>query len=138
MHILVLALMIVLLPLRGWAGDVMAVEMASHSFAIKSGAASAHKTAATTSFDHQNTAVPDCHGAAKSQAGVDKTATSPADGDHSGTCQACQACLACHTLALSPPATAVAGFLKLTQLLPTRAAAFTSASAALGQKPPIS
>ena len=135
MRLLILALMIVLLPLRGWAGDVMAVEMSSHSIAITSGAASAHKMAAATSFDHQNTAVPDCHGAARSQAGVDQTATGAADEGHSANCQACQAC---HALALSPPATAVAGFLSLTQLLPTRVAAFTSAAAALGQKPPIS
>lgn len=135
MRLLILALMIVLLPLRGWAGDVMAVEMASHSVAMKSGAAGPHKMAATSSFDHQNRGMPDCHGATNGQTGVDKTATTTMGEEHSGTCQACQAC---HSVALSPSALVAASFLDLTQLLPTRAASFTSAAAALRQKPPIS
>jgi hypothetical protein len=68
MRHLVLALMIALLPLRGWVGDAMATQMASSSIAIESRAARAHEMAATASFDHQNQAIetahalPDCHG----------------------------------------------------------------------------
>ncbi len=132
-----LALMIVLLPLRGWAGDVMAVEMASTAVAIKSGAASAHETSATASFDHKNEAfgasqaMPDCHEQLAGHAAQDKAANN----DHCGTCQACQAC---HTVALSPSLIEVSASFSSPQLRPTRAAAFTSAAAALGQKPPIS
>ncbi|MGB4118130.1 MAG: hypothetical protein WBK51_16430 [Polaromonas sp.] len=129
--------MIVLLPLRGWAGDVMAVEMASTAIAIKSEAVGAHKIAATASFDHQNQAsaatqaLPDCHEQLASQPAIDNTTNN----DHCGTCQACQAC---HTVALTHSPIEVAGSFTSPQLRPTQAAVFTSATTALGQKPPIS
>lgn len=137
MRHLVLALMIVLLPLRGWAGDAMATQMASAAIATETGAASAHEMRATASFDHQNEVfeatqtVPDCHEQSAGQPNADLTANS----DHCGTCQACQAC---HTVALSPSTLTVTASFKPPQLRPARAAAFTSAAAALGQKPPIS
>ena len=137
MRHLVLALMIVLLPLRGWAGDAMATQMASAAIATKSGAASAHEMRATASLAHQNEAfevvqaVPDCHEQFTGKLETDHAATS----DHCGTCQACQAC---HTLALSPSTRDVSTSFTSPQLRPTHAAAFTSAAAALGQKPPIS
>lgn len=144
MRHLVLALMIVLLPLRGWTGDAMAIQMASITItasAIESGAARAHEMGPAASFDHQNQAfeatpaMPDCHEQAAAQSKTITTASSATDNDHCGTCQACQSC---NTLALSPsPIEAMASFAS-PQLRPTRAAAFTSAASALGQKPPIS
>lgn len=141
MRHLVLALMIVLLPLRGWAGDVMAVEMAaemaSTAVAMKSGAAGAHQMGATAYFDHKNQATNpaqamlDCHEQIASHPEVDQTANS----DHCGTCQACQAC---HTVALSPPSFDITTSFAPPHLQPISAAAFTSAASALGQKPPIS
>lgn len=137
MRHLVLALMIVLLPLRGWAGDAMATEMASMSGAMNSVAASAHETGAKGLFDHQNgaleteNAVPDCHEQVAAQTDADNTA----GGDHCGTCQACQVC---HTVGLSPSPLSLTAAFAPPQLRPTRAAAFTSAASALGQKPPIS
>ena len=137
MRYLVLVLMIALLPLRGWAGDVMAVEMASHStshlVAINSGAIGAHEMLATTSLDDNNQVFHDCHGVIQDQTGGDRTAIVMDDG-HGSTCQACQAC---HTVALSPSVTVMDGFLHSAQLLPTSATSFTSAFTALGQKPPI-
>lgn len=141
MRHLVLILMIALLPLRGWAGDVMATQMATQTAstvaAIETGAARAHELAATASFDHKNQAfeaaqgMPDCHTLAAGQPDADKAASS----DHCGTCQACQAC---HTVALSSPTLDVVISFVSPQLRPIRAAAFTSAVTALGQKPPIS
>ena len=133
----VLAFMIVLLPLRGWAGDVMAVEIASMVVATKSGAARTHEIGANATFDHQNRALgtpqtlPDCH----EQLAGHPEPSKAANNDHCGTCQACQAC---HTVALSPSSLGVTASFASPQLRPARAAAFTSASAALGQKPPIS
>ena len=141
MRHLVLALMIVLLPLRGWAGDAMATQMASAAIATETGAARAHEMAPAAALDHQNVlveaskAVPDCHEHfADALAGQDPLETA-ATSDHCGTCQACQAC---HTVALSPSAFAVTASFTPPQLRPMRTAAFTSAAAALGQKPPIS
>lgn len=140
MRHLVLVLMIVLLPLRAWAGDVMAIDMAGMSIAIEKGASRTHEMAATASFDHQKQALeafetvqsmPDCHQQAAGYSEVAKTASN----DHCGTCQACQAC---HTVALSPSSLDTVISFGSPQLRPTRAAAFTSAAEALGQKPPIS
>lgn len=147
MRHLVLALMIALLPLRGWVGDAMAMQMAmqmaSSVVATNVGAASAHKTGATGTFHHQNKAatavlasqaMPDCHGQAASQ----PDSGAPENADHSGHSGTCQACQACHTLALSPSTLdAIASFAS-TQLRSTQAATFASATTALGQKPPIS
>ncbi len=137
MHRLALILMIVLLPLRGWAGDAMVMQMASAEAAIESGAARAHEMGATESFVHQNQvfsatqAQPDCH---EQLAGQSET-NEASNNDHNGTCQACQAC---HTVALSPSPLEVTTCFTPPQLRPARAAAFTSAATALGQKPPIS
>ena len=137
MRHLILALMIVLLPLRGWAGDAMVTQMASAEIAIQTGASHAHQMLDRTSFDDQNqtsAAAPaklDCHEQVASHQEADKTASN----DHCGTCQACQAC---HSVAvLSSPLEVSASFTS-PSLHPTRAVAFTSAAAALGQKPPIS
>ena len=129
MRYLFVLLMIVLLPLRGWAGDSMATQMAATAVAIESGATHAHETRATANFDHQNQAKPDCHEANSSAAGIETAVNQ----DHCGTCQACQAC---HTVALLPALIAVTAHLSSPQMRATRTA-FTSAAAALGQKPPI-
>ncbi len=144
MRHLVLALMIVLLPLRGWTGDAMATQMASMTIAanaIESGAARAHEMGPAAHFYHQNEvleaapAMPDCHGQASAPLKTMTTANSEKGKDHCGTCQACQAC---HTLALSTSPIEVMTSFASPQLRPTSAAAFTSAASALGQKPPIS
>lgn len=137
MRHLVLALMIVLLPLRGWAGDAMATQMASSAIAMQTGTAGTHAMPATSAPEHQNSssehvqASPDCHEYLAANAGNNN----PVDNDHCGTCQACQAC---HTVALSPSPLEVAASFASPQLRPSRAAVFTSAATALGQKPPIS
>jgi len=154
MRFLVLALMIALLPLRGWAGEVMATEMAASQMssvhkqaesAINSIAYSArtHWDKATfegqkTSFDAQNpifeakdaqtSAMHDCEGHAK----ADEVASA---GAH---CDSCPACQACHTVALATPAVDLNLTFSSRTLLRPAADHFASATAALGQKPPIS
>jgi len=153
-RVLLIALMITLLPLRGWAGEVMATEMASSQVvrahiqvgsATKSGAdyARIHWAKGTfegkkTAFevqkplfeakDAQISAMHDCEGHAKAEESTPLAAH----------CDSCAACQACHIVALSTTAVD----LNLTfssRALPRPAAAhFASATAALGQKPPIS
>ena len=145
MRFFVLAFMIVLLPLRAIAGDVMAVYMASSAIAIETGASRPLGTDARASFDHQiqavetSKAVPDCHGqqmsvhAESRVADAANRAVNPGN-DHCSTCAACQAC---HTLALSPDSPSDMVLFASPQLRQTSSAMFTSADAALGQKPPI-
>lgn len=137
MRFLVLALMIVLLPLRGWAGDAMAIEMAGQAVAIESAATSVHEMGAKKFFDHQNQTLKvavTIHDCQEQAAGLSE-ADQAANDEHCGTCPACQAC---HTVGLSSSPFQVMASFASPQLRPTRTAAFTSASAALGQKPPIS
>ena len=134
MRYLVVLLMIVLLPLRGWAADGMATQMASSQIAIESGAARAHEIRVTPIFDHQKQVKPDCHEALAGQSAMQEMPPPAMDADHCGTCQACQAC---HTVALLPTPLEVTASLSSPQMRPTRIA-FTSAAPALGQKPPIS
>jgi hypothetical protein len=136
MRPLVLALMIVLLPLRGWAGDAMVTQMASAVIATQTAASLAHETLDRTYFDDQNQTLvaapvkPDCHEQVASHQETDQTESN----DHCGTCLSCQAC---HTIAvLSSPLEVSASFAS-PSLRPSRAVAFTSAASALGQKPPI-
>ena len=120
MRYLVVALMIFLLPLRGWTGDAMATHMAVTAVSSESGA----------NHIHEKSALTDCAG---HQGGgqADLSESKTVNGE---TCQACQAC---HTVALSSN-TAVDSvlFVAPPPLLVTTAQ-FFSADTALGQKPPI-
>ena len=142
---LIVALIVVLLPLRSWAGDVMATQMASSAvatvIAIEKGAANAHKTGAKTYFDHRTQAVhtaiatPDCHEnglTTQAAEGVSEKASNAA-----GHCSTCIACQVCHTVALMSTLPAVTIPFAPPQLRQSSSAIFTSADAALGQKPPI-
>ena len=136
MRYFVLAIMIFLLPLRGWAGDVMATQMAGSALAIEKGASRAHETGAKASFHQEKQAinispvVPDCHEQVVSHS---DTANAPTN-DHCNTCAACQSC---HTVALSHTSPEIATSFNRPQVRQVIASRFTSADAALGQKPPI-
>ena len=142
MRHLVLALMILLLPLRGWMGDAMATSMAT-DMAITM-AAGTHKTSQSNHFEGQTPAqaapaadpqaLPDCAGHSASQA-TPAQASHDAQGEHGQPCQSCQAC---HTVALSPSSPDLRGAFTAPPMPRSVAAEFTSAVAALGQKPPIS
>lgn len=142
MRHLLLALMIVLLPLRGWAGDAMATGMATaplqhQQSAMEVIAGHAHEPGSVSHSAHEMAshapaqALHDCAEQADDQ-------PAQAGNAHDGHCNTCEACQACHTVALSP----VTAGLNTSFNAPTQpramAAQFTSAPAALGQKPPIS
>jgi hypothetical protein len=137
MRHLLLALLIALVPIRGWVGDVMATGMASSrvaqpEFAIEMGAVHAHGARAEGHFGHETAAqsadaMPDCAGHGDAPA-----VASPF------SCDSCDSCQACHTLALSPPLTSAAPLLTAPAPPHSAVARFASADMAPGQKPPIS
>jgi len=84
MRVFVLALMIVLLPLRGWMGDSMAMGSADHAMASASGAAETHCP------DHAHTAPTNDHALpAMDHGGGHQEATSDTDGHAHDLCEVC-------------------------------------------------
>jgi hypothetical protein len=149
MRHLFVALLIALLPLRGWVGDAMATQMAAgqvqHSQteqhgqphgqqhgATKTIAERQDNTLAAAHFDHEETtasvAEPDCAG--HSTSGDTHTAD--------GHCESCAACQACNTVALSLTGPDLCPAFKSLALPHAAADHFASADTALRQKPPIS
>lgn len=121
--------MITLLPLRIWAGDAMALEMAF-------GAASSAVEATTQ-------AVSACHSQSGDRSKVESEASitgdfpNPSGDSMDGRCDTCGACQLCHSVAL-----AVFSFSDLSNfappsLLSSDSSGFTSAPYALSFKPPI-
>ncbi len=149
MRIFLFALMIALLPLRGFAGDVMATEMAivmvgqmqaHRADAIENIAAHADHAGASGHFDahHEAAAAQEAAMTGNACAGhvaAEQCHSSDSHGDTHGSCQACQAC---HTIALSMAFNPVQPVFASSTLPHLAAAQFASAEAALGQKPPIS
>ena len=125
MRRLILILMLVLLPLRGWVGEAMAMEMlAQQAVAIENIATNARHTSVDDTFGTEIKA--DCHGAAE--------ALDPG----TSACGTCQLCQICHTVAAPAPFFALpAPWLPHAQPT-TGLARFASAPAAFALKPPIS
>ena len=156
MRALLLVLMIVLLPLRGWMGDAMAMNTATGArIATQSIAENDPATLGSAHFDAQYTglalagALAECPdhaaraGAAMglAQAGAPLFSAHPdcvdCDGEASHD-NACNACQVCHTVAMSTGASPLSAF-HLPALAPATAfPSFTSALPAPGLKPPIS
>jgi len=130
----VLALMIALLPLRGWVGDAMAMEIAAETLeesvlAIESVASNAHSARADAISDAKNTMHPEC---------PDHVA-SPDDTPHAASdCNTCADCQICHSVALTPTLPQLAPAAVPAAQPQTAARLFASAERAPGFKPPIS
>ena len=109
----VLALMIALLPLRGWVGDAMAMEMAA------------------ADANAGNIVQAECpgHAALPLQDGDSPT---PAHGE------SCSACQICHSVALTAMLAPMPSVSMPAAAPRTAAPLFTSAERAAGFKPPIS
>ena len=134
MRRLVVILLLVLTPLRSWAADSMATQMATQGWGDRT---STH--APTTS-----TAGPSIHcaGMADHPAQGPLVAPSLANADEAtdsgGPCSNCAACQVCATVALVAPASANATSLQVHYLPWAKAPAFINAELVRGQKPPIS
>ena len=114
---LLIALMLVLLPMRGWAGNIMAVDMA----------ANAAMQAKMANVSNQTAMPVDC--AMHAQPSADDAATP------CGSCDTCELCLAVANLTLAT--WAASPFTLHTSPLAINAS-FSSASSASSLKPPIS
>ena len=151
MRHLVLALMIFLLPLRGWMGDAMATDMAIDMAtglvsATKTIAASAYKTSLNDQFEYKSASYvaptsavqvhPDCGGHAS--ASVEAVLSQDTHDAQDGHCTPCQSCQACHTVALSPPVAKSMAIFNFKGQPDAAALPFVNADAALSKKPPIS
>jgi hypothetical protein len=137
MRLFMIIVLMALLPLRGWAGDGMAIRMAS-GMAGHHGAAPAQTPAgAQTPIAAEHA---DCIEHASMAAGqpavAGDTAAKPTSPDHCNTCPTCQACF---SVGLLVPTIGLPAQLPRTSFLHDRAAAvFASADLAHSQKPPIS
>ena len=139
MRFLLVAIMIILLPVRGWVGDAMATRMAAPAALVQAISASAtgtHAHAATdVAHDHlaqQAAALPvtsDCVTHAGAGTG------SLSDGS---ACKACVVCQVCHTVALELPTAYLSRQVPAPWAPHSVTPRFASADRALGLKPPIS
>ena len=138
MRTLLLALMIALLPIRGWLGDAMAVEMVRHSLPASSLVAQEASPGSVAADAHCHEAMEASDGGMDTMAHHDEGSSSSDHGtDHQG-CGTCTVCQVCHTVALggTPLIDIVHG---APQAPPAaHAARFASAEPVLGLKPPIS
>jgi NAD-dependent dihydropyrimidine dehydrogenase PreA subunit len=127
MHRLIVILMIALLPLRTWAGDIMAIQMTAPTHAELSA------TVSDTASGHEMQVVEaDCPGHGATAAGGVTLESSP------DSCSTCVTCQICHSVAIAvsaPDLLAQASFAPAPAFDTPR---FTSAEPALSQKPPIS
>ncbi len=147
MRLFVLALMMVLLPLRGWTGDAMATDMA-----VSAAAQQMHQTATAAKADahlsHQAHEGRSDHAAHEAQSEVTANTAdclSHADcdqthnaGHNAGHCESCSACQACHNVALLVGSDELKLRLNSRWTSTEAADPFASADAAHDQKPPIS
>lgn len=123
MRVLLLALMIALLPVRGWVGNAMAVDMAAQQ---------AQQAAANAESGIEASAMPeDC----LMHAQASEAEASQADGAHCNGCNTCELCLA--LASFTWPGLQPAAFTLHAEPL-AGGTLFTSAERASGFKPPIS
>lgn len=130
MRYLLLALMIALLPVRGWVGNAMAIGMASQQVAM----AQASSVDAATNPDLAMPADCPMHAQAVSDQAADTDQTAAA-GLHCNGCDTCQLCLALASLtwtrvAANPPIPDAAPL--------ANASRFSDADSVASLKPPIS
>ncbi len=151
MHLFVLALMMVLLPLRGWTGDAMAVSMAAQQMHQTSGAPQIaeehrghqghdnHEGLSGHATHEAPTEVTASKADCLSHVDCDQMHDAGHSADHgAGSCESCSACQACHNVALMAASDGLTPRLSAVWTPTPVADPFASADAAHDQKPPIS
>ena len=138
---MLLILMIVLAPLRGWAGEVMALQMAAQQLAaavskpVANGLALAeHPPGSVKSA----TLHGDCMGSSYDEAAAAVAAQESHDVHAATQCPTCSACQSCSLPALAA-LIRIPSVIQLSHAVPTLGGTtFSSAEPAPGLKPPIS
>ena len=144
MRFFVLALMMVLLPLRGWTGDAMATDMA-----VSAAAQQMYQTtnAAAKADSHQGHQSHEDHSNHEDYETLTEVTASTADclihadcdqTHHAGHCESCSACQACHNVPLLVDSDELKPSLNSLWTTTEAVDPFASADAAHDQKPPIS
>jgi len=128
LRLFLLAFMIALLPLRGWVGDVMAMEQASQALTTT--------PATAASGDCHEALVP--HGQADTQHESRQQAIAQDAAHASGDCGNCTACQICHSVALAGLALVAPATTPAMSAPQTQARLHASVARAPGFKPPIS
>jgi len=128
MRILFLALMIALLPLRGWVGDVMAMERLGQALTATPVAAAVHGECHEMQQHHGHDAA---HEDMSRPAGH-ASGHAPAD------CSGCTVCQICHSVVLASAPVPASTAVLPTALPPSQARLYASAEPVPGFKPPIS
>lgn len=123
-------IMIALLPIRGWVGDVMAADMVTQRIAtVQQVQVVAQPPADATADPHA-----DCHG----KAAAHKPAPAADAGTAATDCGSCTSCQVCHSVGMATVAGA-APLVPAPHATPSlRGLHFASAEPARGFKPPIS
>ena len=145
MRAIFLVFMIALLPLRGWLGDAMAMQMVpGHASATESIAtyASTVRAGATFYVNTENSSLP-CHdaGAVMDHLSASNTSETPAEPNGpltQGDCAQCSTCQVCHSVALSPVTNPLPLLALPAQAVHSEQTLFISVPRALHLKPPIS
>lgn len=136
MRRLLLALMILLLPLRGWLGDAMAMELAVPAMQAVAVHAAEAETAHHAGFGHQaDAAAPPCHEDAQAAPATAHHGSEHPAGHGHGHCTACQIC---HSVAATHRAATPAVLAPRHAAPGTAPARFASAELRGVAKPPIS
>lgn len=140
MRLLILALMIALLPLRGWVGDAMAMEMIpGHCMAMKNIVDSPHSTGARGHF-HTNSkdAHSGCSDPIGTEVAVSADDSAPQGAATHGHCSNSSACLVYQAVAVVTSVHFHAPASHSHLVWPAGGVPFASASLAPSLKPPIS
>ena len=137
MRFLLVALMIALLPVRGWVGNAMAVDMVLQQVLMAQSSASgetlvpARSAASTTAV-----AMPeDCPMSAQTNHGKSVEGDKAGETASSCNCSSCELCAALASFTL--PTLATAAFTPYAES-PSRGTRFSSAERVFNLKPPIS
>ena len=134
MRILLFTFLLLTLPLRGWAGDVMAIRMATHQgMPAQQAAVAAIATPAALASGTVEHA--DCMGHTQAATVQDAVADAAPGAGHCNTCSHCQLCF---TVAVLWPDMGAVVMLLPPQPAAFQAPTFISADTARGFKPPIS
>lgn len=124
-------IMIALLPIRGWVGDVMAAEMVTQRIAALEQVPAMAQLAADAAADPH----ADCHGKAAAHSPASSPATDPTTS--AADCGNCTSCQVCHSVGLATVAGATTLVSAPHAAPPIRGTHFASAEPARGFKPPI-
>ncbi len=134
--------LICLLPLRAWAGDVMAVQMSQNQAIDQVAHIAAPEKAPAATAPIQVSAPEtstDCHGQMKSSGGDWAAESNASSGEHGPApeCAKCIACDLCHATGVATSEMAVGHVSVHGQHQPAKNSAFGSADFAAQFKPPI-